>query len=261
MSTCPEVAHHWWNHHPPVGIFIGALALVSVIVPFVRDLGAMRRWEKASWTVLMFLLVFGEFGTLYADRAEHDSEQSLARCRELEQFQAIATTLNTQFGATMDGAQKVFNKTAQAADHATEALNQITGRDSWGWVLALPFSNLPNTMFFSVTNTDRKYPLRNVRLAILNLTTGLPRTLQQCDVGDIGPHTGYMAPQTASCIITINPAIENHYVITIGTYNRSTTEDLFFTPSANGPLQSYEVFKTYANGSKKVLLSFGRQKK
>ena len=85
--------------------------------------------------------------------------------------------------------------------------------------------------------------------------------LQQCDVGDIAPNTGFMAPLTPYCIISIDPTIENHYVITVATYNRSTTEDLFFTPGANGPVESYEVFRTYPDGSKRLLLSFGRPKK
>jgi hypothetical protein len=39
-----------WTWHPPVGVFIALLGLVSVVVPLLRDLAKIGRIEKALWT-------------------------------------------------------------------------------------------------------------------------------------------------------------------------------------------------------------------
>jgi hypothetical protein len=36
-----------WVWHPPVGVFIGVLAVLWVIVPLYRDLGKIGKLEKA----------------------------------------------------------------------------------------------------------------------------------------------------------------------------------------------------------------------
>ena len=109
VNPCPLPLHHWWELHPPVGTFIGILAGLGVIVPWLlRPLEGMKRTEKAIWTLVMFALVGLELRTLYLDRDEHDAEQAQARCQQLESFQKIADGIdraisdgNAQYSATM----------------------------------------------------------------------------------------------------------------------------------------------------------------
>jgi hypothetical protein len=107
----------------------------------------MGKGEKAIWTLLMVVLVLLELRTLYLDRDEHDQEQALARCEQLQSFQQIATTLGTaistsqtQFAETMRGVGKVFDKTEQAADLAGEGVMGMTGADSY--LLIFPHGTL-----------------------------------------------------------------------------------------------------------------------
>ena len=118
MAPCPEIISPWWQWHPPVGVFIAVLAVLGVIVPWVfRPPEKMGRGEKAIWTIIMFLLLWLELRTLYLDRDEHDREQALARCQQLESFKKIANGIDTaisdstaQFKATMDGVKGILTK-------------------------------------------------------------------------------------------------------------------------------------------------------
>jgi hypothetical protein len=115
-SKCREILPSWWQWHPPVGMFISLLAILGVLVPWFR--GEASRREKAFWTFAMFLFVGLEIRTLYLDRSQHDREQALARCQQLESFTAIANGIQssidgskTQFNTTMKTNQQYFDKT------------------------------------------------------------------------------------------------------------------------------------------------------
>jgi len=114
-SKCQEVIPTWWQWHPPIGVFIALLAIVGVLVPWFR--GTVEKREKAFWTFLMFLFVWMEIRTIYLDQAQHDREQALARCQQLESFQKIADSIDTaisnssaQFAATMNNMGKILTK-------------------------------------------------------------------------------------------------------------------------------------------------------
>lgn len=114
-SKCHEVIPGIWQWHPPVGVFIALLAVVGVLVPWFR--GEATKREKAFWTFLMFLFVGLEIRTIYMDRTQHDREQSLARCEQLESFEKIADGIdnamsdsNAQFAATVTNFGRVLIK-------------------------------------------------------------------------------------------------------------------------------------------------------
>jgi hypothetical protein len=95
--------------HPPVGVFIALLALIGVLVPWLKGNTVGPR-ERAIWTIVMFTLVALEIRSIYLDQAEHDKQQADARAAQLEQFQKIAAGLNSsitesqrQFGITVAG--------------------------------------------------------------------------------------------------------------------------------------------------------------
>src|ERR1022692_2763939 len=47
MNRTISILKDVWAWYPPVGVFIAILALVSVAVPFFRDLAKIGRGEKA----------------------------------------------------------------------------------------------------------------------------------------------------------------------------------------------------------------------
>jgi hypothetical protein len=162
MEPCKEFVQAWWQWHPPIGVYVGLLAVVGVLVPWFRGADIGKR-EKAFWTFLMFLFVFLEIRTLYLDRDQHDAEQALARCQQLQSFNQIAQTLGTaitnsqaQFQITMQGVQKVFDKTQQAADTATDAVNTVTGGKGFCYIQLATVDVLGK-------KTDRLVPTMTVR--------------------------------------------------------------------------------------------------
>lgn len=141
IDPCPESAHVWWHVHPPVGTWIAVLALLGVIVPLIRSPDAMGKYEKAIWTFVMFCLVALEMRTLYLDRAEHDADQNVARCREIESFKAIAdgikssvSTSQAGFSATIGHVDGVLRTTQDVGKLARENLLAVTGGDSFAYV-------------------------------------------------------------------------------------------------------------------------------
>jgi hypothetical protein len=61
-----------WHWHPPVGVWIGVLAVLAVLVPLFRE--KIGRKERAAWTGLMLILLLLEFKSIYQDRNEHQAE-------------------------------------------------------------------------------------------------------------------------------------------------------------------------------------------
>ncbi len=118
VDPCRVIAQHWWEWHPPVGTFIGVLGALGVIIPWLfRPLEKMGRAEKALWTLVVFALFGLELRTLYLDRNEHDREQALARCQQLESFRNIADAIHTaisnssvQFTCTMNSMKGILTK-------------------------------------------------------------------------------------------------------------------------------------------------------
>jgi hypothetical protein len=94
MASCPAITQSIWQFHLPVGVIIALLGALGVVVPWVRG-DVLSRREKAFWTSMMFALVGLEVHSIYLDRAQHDREQSLAHCQELENFREIAASINS----------------------------------------------------------------------------------------------------------------------------------------------------------------------
>jgi hypothetical protein len=236
------------------GVSIGLLAGVAGIMSLRPE---MHPAEKSTWVVV--LVTFTILEVLAIGRADKSAEK--VREAQNHAFQTIAEELKTsmsldktQYDSTITHVDTVLTKTQQAADTAEEAVRDMTGGDSWGWVSVQQFSDIPNRFFFSVDNEGKKYALRGVRLAILDKSKPRgPFSAKQCDVGDIAPHTGYNAPFTDPCIIQINPLIKSHFLIIVGALNGGTYEDLYLSPGANGPTQTYKVYRVFPNGKSKTL--------
>jgi hypothetical protein len=139
MCKTLSVLRGIWEWYPPVGVFIAILAIVSVVVPFFRDLAKISRGEKALWTVVMLGLMLLEVKSIYQERDNHDREQAEIRKEELRQFSGIAGRIN-------------------------ETLNQVTGGGQYCFLIAFPWWK--DQMQLSVINSGQ-VPLERCGVRIL----------------------------------------------------------------------------------------------
>jgi hypothetical protein len=113
------------------GISIGLLALVAGIMSVRPN---MHPAEKFAWVFI--LIAFTILEVLAIGRADQTSERT--RQAQILEFGKIASSLQTaisqgqvQYNSTITHVDTVLTKTQQAADTATEAVNTITGGDSF----------------------------------------------------------------------------------------------------------------------------------
>lgn len=147
---------HFWEWYPPVGVFIGILGLVGVLVPLLRDLTKLGKWEKALWTALMFVLVLLEIRSIYLDRAAHDREQAAARAEQLRQFEAIAQRIDTSIA----NGQKQFDATMSGIK---QNIKTITGGESFCYLMIADNGTLPTFIH------SGNYPLTDVSVRIVDM--------------------------------------------------------------------------------------------
>jgi hypothetical protein len=110
--------------YPPVGVFIGILALLGVLVPLFRDITKIGRREKAMWTAAMFALVLLEIRSIYLDRADHDHKEHDARELQLNGFQNIADGIKV----SVSNSQAHFAETMASI---RQNIDVVTGGDSF----------------------------------------------------------------------------------------------------------------------------------
>lgn len=111
-------ALHWY---PPVGVFIAILGVLGIVVPLIRDLAKMGKWEKAIWTFVMFALMGLEIRSIYLDRTAHDIEQDKARAEQLQHFNEIGEGIKgavaesqKQFDATMERSNTILGGVSES---------------------------------------------------------------------------------------------------------------------------------------------------
>ena len=261
MSPCIEVPSHWWDSHPPVGVFIAILAGIGILVPLFREWGTIGKWEKAGWTFFMAVLVVLELRTLYLDRDEHDAQQALTMCREVDNFRNIAEKLSNSiavaqdhYKSTIDHVDGVMKTTQSVATLARKNLNEITGSDSYAYVI--PATIIPKPGHFSRPyslhdgftmwiQNDGKYILSQVTFAIGRVKkAGTAIT----DAGLMDPHAiGTLAPSERTALpnyfMRPQPREDgiDEYLIYVTAQNGSVIENLQFRISKDGSGWAYRL--------------------
>lgn len=126
-----EALLHWY---PPVGVFIAILGLLGIVVPLIRDLTKMGKWEKATWTFVMFALMLMEIRSIYLDRRAHDVEQATARAEQLQHFNEIGERIKS----AVEESQKQFAATMQRSNSilggVSESIKIANGGDSYPYI-------------------------------------------------------------------------------------------------------------------------------
>lgn len=141
-----EVLLHWY---PPVGVFIAILGLLGIVVPLIRDLAKMDKWEKSIWTFVMFALMLLEIRSIYLDRRAHDIEQATARGEQLQHFKEVGDGITR----SIDESQKQFAAAMQRSNSilsgVSESIKIANGGDSYPFI-ALGGTSSRLEMYLSV---------------------------------------------------------------------------------------------------------------
>lgn len=214
-------AGYLWLSSPPPGYAIGLLAAVAAIMAFSKP----TVWQRMVVIGLAVTLYYIETRAIDHDRRVSANEsadnvkQILSDNRT--KTEAILNDNQTRFSYTTGQPSGVNTSIATNAAIATESLNGITGGDSWGWV-DIVSGSADGASSLSIINAGKKYPLRGVRIAAI--IKGPPLVLQQFDVGDVAPHTGYLVPGGQQ--LYLDKSKNNDITFVIGAINGSTYEDV-----------------------------------
>ncbi|HEV2132988.1 MAG TPA: hypothetical protein VGR47_01870 [Terracidiphilus sp.] len=261
IDPCPIYVPHWWQWYPPVGTFIGILAGLGVLVPWLfRTPDQMKRTEKAVWTLVMFALVLLEIRSLYLDRDQHDREQAQARCEQIERFGQIAAGIRQsvaqsekQYESTIGQVQGVLSTTQSVAKLAKENLESVTGARSFPYVV--PFTGIPPAKFdvsrhfvLMIVNEGPDF-LSGISVSLMRVMaqtphgeTGAYSTPNPILVGSLGPRTSETVPQLAIWKSDLQTTPNsNHYVAYISAQNGSFHEDIYLRPAKAGGGWAYRI--------------------
>jgi hypothetical protein len=243
-----------WAWHPPVGVFIGILGLISVLVPWLRLNQSAK--EKAIWTALMFLLLLLEFKSIAQDRSEQNQEQATSRAELLANFQGIASRIEKSNGAN----RKQFTQTLRRVD---AAINATTGGSGFIYFTATLFGGSPQELDFIAENPS-PVPIYEVSAQIQDLVRNLRlntegKTYQTSaeliqDRIKIFPNLGSFAPRSSLMLTNVHTSIgteaDQRFLITfLSGRNGNWYEDLYLHRRDQGILRAYRVYRSKVSGS------------
>ncbi len=123
--------------------------------------------------------------------------------------------------------------------------------------MALPAGSA-NPMSLTIYDHGQKYPLRDVRLTIIDKSTK-DYQFVQCQVGDVPPQTdmaGYATPH--DCTVShFDFKATTHLDITIDSDSGKVYEDFFLVPNAHGLDAEEDVYTIDEKFRKKILFHHG----
>jgi hypothetical protein len=249
---------YYWRNTPSPGAAIGILAAVAACMAALR----MRETQKLLWLVIVLVLCFIEIRAIGTQDQENTNKWNI----EQQRFEATALALKksgdgiaaaiAEENQIEDQTKSINTQTRETATLAGNSLMSLTGGDSWGWVGTIAFLNSENLVGLSVGNAGKRYPLRAVKLMILDRTQGIAlHRLQEFYIGDIPPNSGSPAPQ--SDYLMPDPNLHNEYYIIISALNGSVSEKLWLDKAKTGGwTEKGEVYRVLPTGKTVPLKSF-----
>ena len=211
-----EIRPTFTGHPVATGYAIAALALAAVVMAARAD--ALTTAEKVVWIVISATFFIWELNVI--DR-EH-AEQELQYQTELHQREEEFRVTLSEFSSTKMQAEDILKRTGAAEDNAAEAVKNITGGDSWGWVEF--FRDPTNVNIFHIAIvSEGKYPLRQVNLLIIDTSASFGASLSSCKLGDIPAHYNFV---NTPCAITTAPDSIMKYTIIIQAANGNVSENV-----------------------------------
>jgi hypothetical protein len=120
----------WWYFHvPSPGKAVAALAVAAAMMSLRPQVST---WEKSAWMVVLCAFLFLELQAINSDRAAASAQVAEERQHQDHKFAAILDENQKAFDATMA-------QTKSLTELSTENLNQVTGGNSYPFVMPAEF--------------------------------------------------------------------------------------------------------------------------
>ena len=121
----------FWPVYKPIvpGVAIGFLGVVAAIMT-VRA-GSFTKVEMGVWVLISFALFSVEIAAVYSERDTHEAEQRKLRAEELEARQRQESS----FADLINSGRNLFKATQTVSELAQKSLENLTGKDSFGYVV------------------------------------------------------------------------------------------------------------------------------
>jgi hypothetical protein len=155
-----------WGFASPhsVGWSIGTLTLVAAAASIRLDMKGMKGPERVAWIVVFSILTYQEYAAIdrndkqnIADRQAQNEQNLGDRKAQNEHFEAITkeltdslTTSRTQYKSTITHVDGVLKTTRSVASLAKENLENLTGADTYAYVVPDPFGIPRNEVGFMI---------------------------------------------------------------------------------------------------------------
>jgi hypothetical protein len=215
--------------HPPIGSYIGSLALLVAVVTIWPP---ESNWSKAAWLMVFFALTGLEISTLYQDRTENQEQQAKARRDEDDRFDGILKQNDNQFKATISEFTNIEKGTERVAALSENNLKNVTGGNSFAYLIP-QIDNSPAVRFALYNRGDAI--LTGVTVSITR-TGGPPEALRNALYGspiEVGTVSS-RGVRLLQILFTPSPlqkeGIETIFVI-IGAQNGQVVENIQFRQS------------------------------
>ena len=220
-----------WLVVPAPGISIAILGLVAAIMSLR---GEMRPMEKASWMLIISILLVAEIQSIRSDRTYTDGKAKSDREAQDKAFELVLKKEDAQLQETLQGFSAV-------AGLARKSIENETGGSSYAYLTPqMGFTPIPLTIYNYGTNT-----LTGVLVEILPPTQTLESFTNailnpvEIQVGTLHPGTfGTTGPR-----ILKGYNIDPHYITTTVEYrafiysqNFTVTQHLWFKPGIHKPM-------------------------
>jgi hypothetical protein len=257
MPPCPTIVPTPW--HPSVGVFIGALGLLGVLAPLLRE--HIGRTEKAVWTIVLTVCLILELRSIHLEEVKHDREQDFAVCQQLHSFQAIADTLGAavtsgqkQYDTTIQHLDKVLGTTQAVAEISKKNLDSVSGGRSYAYIVpqvtnsgydyAMAISNGgPNVLtgievrIAKIIKGDCDYFLKRKPGTYVMDCTFDDGPMHPIAVGSLSGHETVEMPS----LMDVGPDGSAKYLITITAQNGHSIEFLQFRKAASGTGAAFKI--------------------
>jgi len=184
------------DHSPPVGVYVAVMGAVAAAVTFRKDPSAT---EKATWIVLITLLMIAEVRNLYVGDAKQAAKFADIEKRLTSAVDGIGTAIkNGQQQLSKQDA--LLGKTADVAELARKNLASVTGKDSFPCIVPQSHAASDTSIPLFIWNKGRNN-LTGVEIRILSAKEFLSGALffkPPLELGTIPPTWGKPVPESIS---------------------------------------------------------------
>jgi hypothetical protein len=140
LETCKDVLSVPW-YVLPVGWASVTLAAVSVVPPLISDSLTKNKISRAIWIIVIVTCLYLEWSAISWDDLKRTSERVHDECISRNQFATVGNNLNLNFYKTgmgiqqsVQAAQQSFTAATNSFDKAAQAVNILTGGNSFPYV-------------------------------------------------------------------------------------------------------------------------------